>query len=52
MDTLDSLRRRIPFKTAENNDDDDSIYDEQRMFIYFWLEGLEINFTVLQSKNS
>ena len=40
---MDSLRRRIPFKATENNDDDDNddddnddfIYDEQRVFNYF-----------------
>ena len=35
---MDSLRRRIPFKAAENKDDDDDdnvIYDEQRVFNYF-----------------
>ena len=36
---MDSLRRRIPFKATENQDDDDTdlIYDEQRVFNYFLL---------------
>lgn len=34
LQQMDSLRRRIPFKAAENKDDEDEdvIYDEQRVF--------------------
>ena len=46
---MDSLRRRIPFKATENQDDDDTdlIYDEQRVFNYFLVRRTWDQFVLL-----
>jgi len=51
---MDSLRRRIPFKLVEDDEDHNisNIYDEQRVFNHFPVKTLSLICINNQSKNS